>query len=92
MENQFNLESNFKDFCANYKSQSTSDSINNWVNVPYIYPYVKEYYPVYLSYWDNKNKIEQAFKIVQILMKKDFIKIDKVKNFIEVVNEIAKEL
>lgn len=60
---------------------------------PNIYtPIVKEYYPLYLSNWNEKNKTEQAFKIVQKLIEKGRIKISIVKDFIEVVNEIVETL
>jgi hypothetical protein len=48
------------------------------------YPYS---YPVY-----EKSKTEQAFKIVGILLKNKVIKELTVAKFIELVNEIAKEI
>lgn len=60
---------------------------------PNIYtPIVREYYPLYLSNWNEKNKTEQAFKIVQKLIEKGRIKISIVKEFIEIVNEIVETL
>lgn len=54
------------------------------------YYYYHSYaYPVYI---DQRSKIEQAFKIVSILMRKDIIGKIEVKRFIELVDEIAKEL
>lgn len=64
-----------------------------WYN-PNIYtPIVERYYPVYYGFWNNeKNKTEQAFKIVQKLIDKGKLKVDTVKDFIEAVNEIVEVL
>ena len=44
----------------------------------------------YYGYWENKNKIEQSFKIIQKLIELKHIKVEKVKDFIELVNSISK--
>lgn len=62
-----------------------------WPDFQHYYPYIKEYYPVYLG-WQNENNTEKAFKIVNILLKQKIIKINKVKDFVELVNTIAKEI
>ena len=66
-------------------------SIMGWNDFQPYYPYIKEYYPVYLG-WQNENKTEKAFNIVNILISKKFIKLDKVKDFVRLVNDIAKEI
>lgn len=60
-------------------------------NCPNWYPQIiKEYYPAYYgTYVDNKSNIEKAFKIVQKLIDKKLVKVEKVKNFVELVNDIA---
>lgn len=46
-------------------------------------------YP-YSVFWGTiDSRVERAFKIVQELMKKDIIKVKTVKDFVELVNEIA---
>ncbi len=62
-----------------------------WEQFEHFYPYFKEYSPVYLG-WQNENKTEKAFKIVNILLKQKIIKVDKVKDFVELVNTVAKEI
>lgn len=51
----------------------------------YWYPYV---YPT-VTYVTEKSKIEQAFKILNVLMKKGVVQVTKVKTFVDVVNDIA---
>jgi len=48
---------------------------------PYIYPTV--------TYVPEKSKIEQAFKILNVLMKKGVVQVTKVKTFVDIVNDIA---
>ena len=56
-------------------------------------PYIQHCYPVYYPMWiEQKNKIEQAFKVVQLLVDKDLIKKPSVEQFIDLVNEISKQL
>ena len=58
------------------------------------YPIVeRHYYPSYV-YWTqpDKSKLEQSFKIVQKLIEKKLVKVDKVKEFIELVNDIVEVL
>lgn len=50
------------------------------------YPSYPTYYPTYITY---SNKFEQAFKIVSKLFEKKIIEKLTVKQFIELVNEIA---
>lgn len=60
---------------------------------PYIYqPIIKEYYPVYLGNWNEKNKTEQAFKIAKKLVDNKKVIIAEVKDFIELVNIIIETL
>jgi hypothetical protein len=77
--------STFKDsFSGSYSDWGTSNyHIESW------YPLVEKHYPFYYSYWKDDSKIEMAFKIVQILIEKKKIEVEKVKDFIELVNSIA---
>lgn len=58
-----------------------------------IEPLVLNYYPYYQPYWvEQRSKIEQAFKVVQILIAAKLITIDKVDVFIKTVTKIAEAL
>ena len=59
-------------------------TIDNYYN-HYWYPYV---YPT-VTYVPEKSKIEQAFQILNKLMKKGVVSVNKVKTFVDLVNEIA---
>jgi len=59
-------------------------------NNEFYQPLVKEYYYPYYTYWQNEDKISKAFKLAQKLIKKKFIKEPlKVKDFIELVNNLV---
>lgn len=60
-----------------------------WPYYPNIYPLVQTYYPMYYSYWSNESNIEKAFRITQKLIEKKIVNPIKIKDFIELVNEIA---
>jgi len=59
-------------------------TIDNYYN-NYWYPFV---YPT-VTYVPERSKIEQAFQILNKLMKKGVVKIDKVKTFVDLVMEIS---
>ena len=81
-----------KDISSDGKIFEDSHSIEMcWHEFQPYYPAIKEYYPIYLG-WQNENKTEKAFKIVNILIKQKIIKLNKVKDFVELVNDIAKEI
>ncbi len=47
-------------------------------------------WPVYQSHWiQEQNKTEQAFKVVQKLMKRGMIQVKSAKQFIDAVNGVA---
>jgi len=74
-------------------SEWETSSGATYVNWNWCYPYVERWYPVYYTYWTKEpNKIEQAFKLVQKLMEKKIIQRLTLKKFIELVNEIAKDV
>ena len=58
----------------------------------YWYQWIPNYYPTYVPIWQEKSKIETAFKILQSLMNMKLVKLDKVKDFVEAVNKIAEAL
>ena len=61
----------------------------------HIYPYVEKHFPThtYWHSWREDSRIEKAFKLVQKLMDKKFVKAPKtVKDFIVLVNTLADEL
>ena len=81
MEKAMSLNSSWSDV--------SSSSYNN-----YYYPWypetIREYYPIYYRIWETEpDKFEQAFKIVNKLMEKKIVEIRKVKDFVELVNEIV---
>jgi len=56
---------------------------------PYV-PLVQQYYYPYYTYWTNEDKISKAFKLAEKLINKKLIKEpEKVKDFIELVNELV---
>jgi len=59
-------------------------TIDNYYN-NYWYPYV---YPT-VTYYPEKSKIEQAFQILNKLMKKGVVQVNQVKIFVDLVSEIA---
>lgn len=59
---------------------------NHW------YPYYQPYYVSYPIYISNKDKFEKAFKIAKSLLNKRLVSSRKLKDFIALVEEIAKEL
>ena len=78
-----------------YITSSGTLSVGN-ASIGDYYPWWQDYhhyyhysYPVYI---DNKSKIEQAFKITEKLMEKKIVKDIKLKQFIELVKEIASVL
>ena len=66
----------------------TSAPVYEWFEPRFYYPLIQQYYPVYVPYWQEP-KIEKAFKIVQILLEKNIVKVESVKDFIELVNKIS---
>jgi len=86
--NNITLGQDFKTFTDGYDGLGNT---TNYFQVEPWYPIVEKYYPTYYTYWQD-SKIEKAFKIVQVLLDKKTIKVEKVKDFIELVNEISKVL
>ena len=54
------------------------------------YPNSQIIYPTY--YFNHNNNMETAFKILKVLLDKKLIKVDSVKEFIELIDIIKKEL
>jgi len=50
------------------------------------------YYPNYYSYWwrNEPNKTEQAFKITKVLLDKKLIKLNTIKQFIDLMDKLVK--
>ena len=90
MESQMNMDS-----LVTYCSESNSVNCNgttfdyDW----YTYPVIREYYPnYYYSYPIYQDNYKKAFNIAKLLLKKDLLVSRKLKDFIGLVEEIAKEL
>lgn len=63
-----------------------------WYYPNYYYPIIERHYietPMWTYMKEDKSKIEQAFKICKKLIEKKIIKVDKVKDFLDVVDEIV---
>jgi len=101
MENSM-LAHNIYESCNITHDQNTGDwniidtiGNDNWIGdnpltldnyfLNYWYPYV---YPT-TTYIPEKSKIEQAFKILNKLMEKGVVSVNKVKTFVDLVAEIA---
>ncbi len=58
------------------------------------YPYFEYHWYPYSSHYCvcSEDKTKQAFKIVKLLMKKKLAKVDKVKEFVELIDEILEIL
>ena len=89
--------SNLNNYPTGDRMDANSVTLAPYPSYPWFQPYVpivEHYYPVYQQYWlsPDKSKLEQSFKIVQKLIEKKLVKIDKVKEFIELVNDIVEVL
>jgi len=74
-------------------SEWQTNTGTTYTGYSWCYPYVERWYPAYYIYWTKEpSKIEQAFKIVQKLLEKKIIKHLTLKKFIELVNEIARDI
>jgi len=69
----------------------TDFTFDPWQPQPY-QPVIERYYPSCLGHWTTEDTISKAFKIVQKLIDKKMVKVVKIKDFIELVNLIAKEI
>lgn len=56
------------------------------------YPYYQPYYVSFPVYINEKGKFDKAFSIAKLLLKKKLLVSRKLKDFIALVEEIAKEL
>lgn len=89
------LESDIRDYNAVGVKASQVGSVNfGYAGTP-IYDLCNAYYHYYpVPYFrdiviEKESKFDKAFKIVQKLMEKDMVKVDKVKDFVKLVGEIA---
>ncbi len=66
-------------------------NLNQYWYPDWYYPTVREYYPVYYGYWQsNQDKHQQAFNVARMLVDKKIVELKKVKDFIELVENIFK--
>lgn len=95
METNITLNTSFSTDLISSSCEATGGMVTpdyywtpNWY-----YPILTQYYPVYYVYYQsNENKHQQAFNIAKMLAEKGFIEIKKVKDFIELVEEIFKAI
>lgn len=97
------LENQMVSYCASSDSISLgsgsmaatnsfdSSSCYEWYHETW-YPYYRPYYITYPYYVSDKDKFEKSFKIAKLLLKKRLLVSRKLKDFIALVEEIAKEL
>lgn len=73
-----------------YRDMNGTSSWNYWQN--YYYPHViKESYPIYIQE-QAQDKGKKAFEIIKILKDKQIIKLNKVEDFVEAMDELIKIL
>ncbi len=72
-------------------SFTTGDNCYDWYHHDW-YPYYQPYYVSYPVYITEKDKFSKAFAIAKLLLKKKLLVSRKLKDFIALVEEIAKEL
>lgn len=69
------------------KTNSAGDFYQNYV------PAIFQPYQYMYGYWrDNTSNIEKAFKTVKVLLDKKLVKVPTVKDFIDLVTDISKEI
>jgi hypothetical protein len=69
------------------------ESTVEYSNYSYPVPVYVSSYPVYVSsYPDVKDSTKQAFEIIKVLQDKKLLKLDKVSDFIEVMDAIIEKL
>jgi len=56
------------------------------------YPYYQPYYETYPVYIKDKDSFEKAFAVAKLLLKKNLLNSKKLKDFISLVEDIAKVL
>ena len=86
------------EYSGNAKTVTMSDSsgLDNTATGDYWYPNYWDTHTNYYHHWypsipiPQKNRVEQAFKIMEKLMEKKIVERLSLKKFIELVNEIAK--
>ena len=70
------------------RDSGTDTASNLWTNDSgFYYPWIKSF-----GACDHNDNMETAFKIVKVLLDKKLIKVDSVKEFIELIDIIKKEL
>ena len=74
-------------------NQSYSNFTTDAGDLSYFTETYRDYYPAYYTSWiSTPNRFEQAFKIASKLISSKRVKVEKVKDFIELVNEIVDAL
>ena len=73
------------------RHDGTGDAMywDDWKTRPTV---VTEYYPYYVNSVRHEDTYEKAFNIAKLLLKKKLLKSRKLKDFVGLVDEIAKEL
>ncbi len=93
-----NFDKNMLNMSLNWNDSGTADlpsedmavytgTVNHYVD----YPYFRQNWYGYCTH-TTEDKTKQAFRIVKLLMKKKLVKVDKVKDFIELIDGILEIL
>jgi len=72
-----------------YRGNETISCWEYWQN--WHYPQITQSYPVYIQE-RAKDKGKQAYEIIKMMIDKKLLKIDKVKDFVECMDELIKIL
>ncbi len=103
MENEVkltNFDENMLNTSLNWDNSSTGGDITMHVDSHYVdYDYYHTHWYPYTHpqifqdhYMVREDNTKQAFKIAKLLMKKKLAKVDKVKDFVELIDEILEIL
>ena len=81
-------ETGLTNFDKNMLNTSLNWDDSGTANPFYVdYPYFHQNWYGYCTH-TTEDKTKQAFKIVKLLMKKKLVKVDKVRDFVELIDEI----
>ncbi len=91
--NAFNITTGNNDYGSDTVTNGTTNTLGCWDYwQDWHYPYVvRENYPVYIQQ-RSQDKAKYAYEIIKILKDKKLAKIDKVSDFINLMDELIKIL
>lgn len=82
---------NFNVHNASTTMDNTAANYTYTIYPDWWYPTIREYYPAYgVSWQSSPDRHEQAFRVAKMLYEEKLVNINKVKDFIEMVEKIFK--